>query len=138
MRRRANRTSGKVSPAAQKALPIVGIGASAGGLEAFAERLRALPADTGMAFVLVQHLEPSHQSILSDLLAKTTVMPVQEVSDGIRAEANHVYVIPANADLSLIDGLFHVVRRTAPQGGTGPSIVFFAHWRKHGSLRRLG
>jgi len=122
---RASRTSGKTSPAARKVALVVGIGASAGGLEAFTQLLRALPADTGMAFVLVQHLEPSHESILSKLLARATEMPVQEVHDGMRAEPNHVYVIPANADLSLMDGLLHIVRRRAPAGQHRPIDYFF-------------
>ena len=62
--------------------PIVGIGASAGGLDAFTSLLHALPVDTGMAFILIQHLDPSHESILSDLLSKTTSMPVNEATDG--------------------------------------------------------
>src|SRR5580704_8194375 len=75
--------------------PIVGIGASAGGLEAFTEFLTALPLDTGMAFVLVQHLEAEHESILTELLSKVTEMPVTEVRQTIVVEPNHVYVIPA-------------------------------------------
>jgi PAS domain S-box-containing protein len=115
----------KKSPAARKIPPIVGIGASAGGLEAFTQLLRALPADTGMAFVLVQHLEPSRESVLTKLLARATRMPVQEVREGMRAEPNQVYVIPANADLSLIDGLLHIVGRKAPAGHHLPIDYFF-------------
>jgi len=95
---------------------IVGIGASAGGLEAFTQLLRALPTDTGMAFVLVQHLEPKHESVLTTLLARATKMPVREVREGMGVEPNHVYVIPANADLSLLDGLLHIVGRKAAAG----------------------
>lgn len=69
----ASRTSGEASPAARKVAPAVGIGASAGALEAFSRLLRALPADTGLAFVLVQHLEPGHQSIGAKLLARAAV-----------------------------------------------------------------
>src|SRR5215468_8956666 len=68
---------------------IVGVGASAGGLEAFEQLLAALPEDTGMAFVLVQHLAPTHESMLSELLAKATKMPVTEVTDGIQVKKNH-------------------------------------------------
>ena len=98
---------------------------SAGGLEAFTQLLRALPPDTGMAFVLVQHLEPSHESMLTKLLARATAMPVHEVREGMRIEPNHVYVIPANADLSLMDGLLHVVGRRAPAGRHLPIDYFF-------------
>src|SRR5687768_1354298 len=63
--------------------PVVGIGASAGGLEAFRHLLEDLPVDTGMAFVLVQHLDPTHESLLTDLLSKTTALPVTQVTNGI-------------------------------------------------------
>ena len=87
---------------------IVGIGASAGGLEAFEQLLAALPENTGMAFVLVQHLAPKHESILSEILSKATRMPVVEVSEGIAVLPNRVYVIPPNADMSIIDGVLHL------------------------------
>src|SRR5512140_3500779 len=70
----------------EKSFPLVGIGASAGGLEAFTRLLENLPTDTGMAFVLVQHLSPSKDSILAELLAKATSMPVHEVRDGMVLE----------------------------------------------------
>lgn len=109
----------------QQAPPIVGIGASAGGLDAFRELLGALSSNTGMAFVLVQHLEPTHESMLTKLLAGVTKMPVQQVRDGMRVEPNHVYIIPANADLNLMDGLLHVVGRRAPAGRHLPIDYFF-------------
>src|SRR5436853_4920969 len=87
--------------AADGSLSVVGIGASAGGLEAFEQLLSALPNDTGLAFVLVQHLAPSHDSILSELLSKATDMSVVEVSHGMRVQANHIYVIPPNAEMSI-------------------------------------
>lgn len=91
-------------PAPPRSFPIVGIGASAGGLEAFSELLRALPADTGMAFVLIQHLDPTHPSRLDEALGRTTSMPVGEIVDGMKVEPDHVYVIPPNADLTLSNG----------------------------------
>src|SRR5580704_11089264 len=93
--------------------PIVGIGASAGGLEAFTELLTALPLDTGMAFVLIQHLEAEHESMLTELLSKVTQMPVTEVRKATHVDPNHVYVIPANADLSLAHGAIRVSARKA-------------------------
>lgn len=80
----------------EMAIPIVGVGASAGGLEAFTELLKALPLDTGMGFVLVQHLDPQHESALAKLLARTTSLPVREVTNNLRVEANQVYIIPPN------------------------------------------
>ena len=98
--------------------PIVGIGASAGGLEAFTELLAALPPNTGMAFVLIQHLDPDHPSLLTTLLARTTVMPVEEVQDGVRIQPNHVYVIPPKTSLTLVDGSL----RLAPRSGRAPHL----------------
>ena len=85
----------------QNGFLIVAIGASAGGIEAATELMRNLPEDTGMAFVLVQHLDPKHHSILTELLAKETTMPVKEVTDGTKVEPDHVYVIPPNASMSI-------------------------------------
>lgn len=81
--------------------PIVGIGASAGGLEAMTQLLKHLPADTGMAFVLVQHLDPTHESALSTLLARTTEMAVTEARENARLEPNQVYIIPPNKSMGI-------------------------------------
>jgi two-component system CheB/CheR fusion protein len=89
---------------------IVGIGASAGGLGAFSELLKHLPQSTGMAFVLVQHLDPHHESILADLLKNWTQMPVVQAQSGAPVEADHVYVIPPNATLLLVDRTLQVVQ----------------------------
>jgi two-component system, chemotaxis family, CheB/CheR fusion protein len=86
-------------------LPIVGVGASAGGLEAFTELLKHLPLDTGMGFVLVQHLDPQHESALTQLLARATSLPVHEVTNNLRVEANQVYVIPPNTNLDIAEGV---------------------------------
>jgi two-component system, chemotaxis family, CheB/CheR fusion protein len=126
------------TPSAPQSPLIVGVGASAGGLEAFTELLRALPADTGMAFVLVQHLEPKHESVLTQLLARATRMPVREVRDGMRAESNHVYVIPANVDLNLVDGLLHIERRQAPAGRHFPIDYFFRSLAETSGPRAIG
>jgi two-component system, chemotaxis family, CheB/CheR fusion protein len=74
--------------------PIVGIGASAGGLEAFEQFFTHTPPDTGMAFVLIQHLDPKHKSILTELIQRFTRMKVHEVEDGMVVEPNTIYVIP--------------------------------------------
>src|SRR5277367_4050191 len=90
---------------------IVAIGASAGGIEALTELLTALSPDSGMAFVLVQHLDPRHHSILTELLTRKTRMTVTEVSDGLLAEPNHLYVIPPNATMSISKRTLHLVPR---------------------------
>ena len=81
--------------------PIVGIGASAGGLEAMLQLLKQLPADTGMAFVLVQHLDPTHESALSSLLARATEMPVMEARNNVPLEPNYLYIIPPNKSMGI-------------------------------------
>ncbi|PYV42789.1 MAG: hypothetical protein DMG09_01755, partial [Acidobacteria bacterium] len=91
--------------------PIVGVGASAGGLEAFTLLLRALPADTGMGFVIVQHLDPKHESMLTEILSAATTMPTMEVKDGMRVEADHVYVIPPNTNMALMHGRLNLMPR---------------------------
>lgn len=98
--------------------PIVGIGASAGGLEAFTELLSHLPADTGMAFVLIQHLDPKHESHLTALLSKASKMPVTELKGDTRAEANHVYVIPPRCNLGISGGVLH----TPPRSRSGHNM----------------
>jgi two-component system CheB/CheR fusion protein len=87
-----------------KAFPIVGMGASAGGLEAFEQFFRKMPADSGMAFVLVPHLDPGHASMLTEILQRTTVMPVLEAKNQMAVAPNQVYVIPPNRDMAIFHG----------------------------------
>ncbi len=84
--------------------PIVGVGASAGGLEAFRVLLEFLPVDTGLAFVIIQHLAAGQESMLTDILSRFTVMPVHQVEDGLQVEPNHVYVIPPGSTMTLSNG----------------------------------
>jgi two-component system CheB/CheR fusion protein len=93
--------------------PIVGVGASAGGYEAFAEMLSALSVDTGMAFVLIQRLDPAHESMLAPLLARKSILPVNQVTDGMVVVPNHVYVIPPNRQLEICNGLLKLTERAA-------------------------
>jgi two-component system CheB/CheR fusion protein len=97
---------------------VVGVGASAGGLEAFTELLTHLQDDTGMAFVLIQHLDPKHDSHLTELLSKATKMPVSEVKGETPVEANHVYVIPPRRNLGFSNGILH----TSPRPATGRNM----------------
>ena len=103
---------------------IVGVGASAGGLEAFTELLSHLPDDTGMAFVLIQHLDPSHESHLTELLSKTSKMPVSELKGETRAKADHVYVIPPRYNLTILDGILQTPPRP-DRGRNMPIDSFF-------------
>ena len=105
--------------------PIVGIAASAGGLEAFVELLTYLPIDTGMAFVLIQHLAPDHKSLLTEILAKKTKMPVSEVVDGVMVEPNHVYIIAPNTKMILAQGMLRLAPREKVEGKYMPGDAFF-------------
>ncbi|MEG4204812.1 CheR family methyltransferase [Microcoleus sp. Pol7_A1] len=105
--------------------PIVGIAASAGGLEAFAELLTHLPTDTGMAFVLIQHLDPNQKSFLAEILDKTTPMPVNEVQDGVAVKPNQVYVIPPNTKMVLCKGVLELSPREKVYGKYMPADAFF-------------
>ena len=111
-------------PGEQSVFPVVGVGASAGGLEALGQLLRNLPVDTGMAFVLVQHLAPAHESILSSILARETRMPVREANEGMALRPNHVYVIPPGQDLVLRDGHLALQPRTMTEGRHMPVDLF--------------
>ncbi len=106
-------------------IPIVGVGASAGGLEAFTQLLGALPLDTGLAFVLVQHLDPKHESMLTTLLSHTTPLPIHEARDGMHLEANHIYVIPPNTNLAVLHGRLSLMPRTEARGQHLPVDYFF-------------
>jgi two-component system CheB/CheR fusion protein len=96
--------------------PIVGIGASAGGLEAFTKLLAHLPINTGMSFVLLQHLDPKHESLSPDILSRVTKMPVIEVKDGMPAERNHVYVIPSGFSMGILHGVLSLIPRVEDRG----------------------
>jgi two-component system CheB/CheR fusion protein len=120
-------SAGSAPAAAKKKspCPIVGIGASAGGLEAFQALFAGMPADSGMAFVLVQHLDPRHETMMPELLARHTPMPVLLVPDETRVEENHVYVIPPNATLTIDDCTLRVTRPERSRGRRTPVDSFF-------------
>ena len=103
---------------------VVGIGASAGGLEAFRTFFEHMPPANGMAFVVVQHLAPDHKSILAELLGKTTEMSVAEAEDGAEVVPDHVYVIPPDATLTIANGRFVVVKPAPPRESRRPIDAF--------------
>jgi chemotaxis methyl-accepting protein methylase/PAS domain-containing protein len=113
-----------VAPPAGVLFPIVGIGASAGGLEALEQFLRRVPAGSGMAFVIVQHLDPTHKGIMAELLQRATGMKVMQVKDRTRVRPDCVYVIPPNKDMSLLHGVLHLLEPVSPRGLRLP-IDFF-------------
>jgi len=133
--KRADESSDRAAPTT---FPIVGVGASAGGLEAFTQLLQHLPPDTGMAFVLVQHLDPHHDSALPELLARETPMPVLEVADGVQVEPNHIYVIPPNANLAILHGVLHLMPRSEARGAHLSIDYFFRSLAEDHASRAIG
>jgi PAS domain-containing protein len=105
--------------------PIVGIGSSAGGLEALQKLFGAMHADSGLAFVVAAHLDPTHESHLSSLLSRCTRMPVAEIENSIKVEPDHVYVIAPDQELTIKGGVPHTNKPTAPRGQRHPVDSFF-------------
>ena len=105
--------------------PIIGIGASAGGLEAFELFFKTMPVDSGMAFVLVPHLDPGHASLLSDILQRNTTMPVHEVQDQTTIQPNHVYIIPPGKDMAIFHGTLNLSVPEKTRGLRLPIDSFF-------------
>jgi chemotaxis methyl-accepting protein methylase len=121
-----DKSSPKETPSRPESLlfPIVGIGASAGGLEALELFLQNVPDNSGIAFVIIQHLDPTHKGIMPELLQRATGMEVFQVRDRMRVKPNCVYVIPPNKDMSILHGVLHLFTPSAPRGLRLP-IDFF-------------
>ncbi len=119
------RTPKRLSHSAPCSFPTVGIGASAGGVETFTQLLNELPMDTGMAFVLIQHLDPTHESLLTTVLARATQMPVREISDGMKICPNEVFVIPPGVDIGILGGRFAIFAREKALRKPNMAIDFF-------------
>ena len=121
-------TTKKKSPAKaavkENSFPVVAIGASAGGLEAMMELLKYLPADTGMAFIYVQHLSPDHKSMLTEILSKKTSMKVQEIDDMDKIMPNNVFVIPYNKGIEVTDGHIKLIPRSESSTAISIDILF--------------
>jgi two-component system CheB/CheR fusion protein len=105
--------------------PVVGVGASAGGLDAFKRLIKALPENPGIALILVQHLEPTHDSMLTDLLQKVSRIPIQQITDNVVVEPNHIYIIPPNRTLTAFDGRLQLSPRPPKDMKHMPIDVFF-------------
>jgi len=118
------RAAGGSRPRKIKQIPIVGIGASAGGLEALELFLANVPENCGMAFVIIQHLDPTHKGVMVELLQHSTTMQVSQAADRTRVKENCVYVIPPNKDMSILHGVLHLLDPVAPRGLRLP-IDFF-------------
>ncbi len=120
--------------------PIVGIGASAGGLAAFEAFFSAIPANskTGIAFVLIQHLDPNHKSILTELIERYTQMPVYEVTDEMAVKPDCVYIIPPNRSMVLQDGALQLTKPAEPRGQRLPIDLFFRSLAQEKQERSIG
>ncbi len=118
--------SDEMSNQTQGAFPIVGIGASAGGLEALRGLFRAMPEGTGAGFVLVQHLDPTHDSLMAELLTKYARIPVVQVVDGMTVQPNRLHVIPPNAELTIAEGVLYLNAPTEKRGLRMPIDRFFS------------
>lgn len=120
--------------------PIVGLGASAGGLAAFEAFFSGMPADIepGMAFVLVQHLAPDHKSILTDIIRRYTRMQVFEVEDGMVVQPNCTYIIPPNRDMAFLNGTLQLMEPSAPRGQRLPIDFFFRSLAQDQHERAIG
>ena len=127
-------------PVANPGFPIVGIGASAGGLAAFEAFFSAMPADAepDMAFVLVQHLAPDHKSILTELIRRYTRMQVFEVEDGVAVQPNCAYIIPPGRDMAFLNGTLQLLEPTAPRGQRMPIDFFFRSLAQDQRERAIG
>jgi two-component system, chemotaxis family, CheB/CheR fusion protein len=118
--------------------PIIGLGASAGGLEALEQFLRHVPPKSGMAFVVVQHLDPTHKGMLVELLQRATGMPVAQAEDRLKVESERVYVIPPSKDISLMHGVLHLLPQTSPRGLNLPIDFFFRSLAEDQQERSIG
>ncbi len=128
------------APTGADGFAIVGIGASAGGLAAFSEFFDGMPndQDTGMAFVLVQHLAPDHKSILTELIQRNTRMQVFEVEDGMQVQVNCAYIIPPNRDMAFLGGALHLLEPSAARGHRLPIDYFFRSLAQDQRERAIG
>lgn len=125
-------------PRQSDSFPIIGLGASAGGLEAFEQFFHHMPPDTGLAFVLVSHLDPSHASILTEILQRTTSMPVLEAQDQMQVMPNCVYVIPPNRDMTIFKGALQLILPKAPHGQQMPIDTFLRSLAEDQAEKAIG
>src|SRR5215470_2940549 len=112
-------------PSVSVSFPVVGIGASAGGLMAVTQLLKHLEPDVGVALVIIQHLHPQHGSLTTDILSRVSRLPVNEVQEGMPIQPNHVYVIPPNRNMRLLHGVLKLSPRTETRGQHLPIDLFF-------------
>lgn len=125
-------------PTQEREFPIVGVGASAGGLEAISSLLEQLPQRCGMALLVVQHLDPTHPSLLSEILSKRTALPVEQAADEMCIAVDHVYVIPPNTSMSVLDGFLKLKPRSETTGPPMPIDDLFESLAKSRGADAIG
>src|ERR1035438_5594379 len=118
--------------------PIIGIGASAGGLEALEVLFRAIPEHSGMAFALVQHLDPGHASMLTAILQRYSKMKVVEVTDNLKVAPDHAYIIPPNRDMLIFDRTLRLSAQEQPHGHRFPIDTFLRSLADDQAERAIG
>lgn len=136
--KKQKRRNAAPAAATTASFPIVAIGASAGGLEAFSSLLRSLPAEPGLALVFIPHLDPTHESAMVELLSRTTRLPVLQAANGMRVMVNNVYVLPPNSDMTILQGVLFLVRREAGRGHHMPIDTFFRSLADDQSSNAIG
>jgi two-component system CheB/CheR fusion protein len=115
-------------------VPICGVGASAGGLEAICDLLEHLPGNTGLAYLIVSHMAPEHESLLSSILSKRTALPVAEATDGMAVAPDRVYVIPPGKVMTVANARLHLVAREAASAQHAPINALFCSMAARGGL----
>ncbi len=122
----------------EETLYIVGMGGSAGALEAFEQFFHNMPPSSGMAFVLIPHLDPTHKGVMPELLQRLTPMKVNQVRDGMKVQPNTVYVIPPNKDMAILHGKLQLLEPSAPRGLRLPIDFFFRHLAEDRKEKSIG
>src|SRR6202790_4198658 len=117
---------------------VVGLGASAGGLEALHQFIANVPPASGLAYVVVQHLDPTHKAMLTELLQRATLIPVREATGSMHGEPGGVHVIPPGIELSVVDGRLHLAEPALPRGRPLPIDVLFCSLARDQGERAIG
>jgi two-component system CheB/CheR fusion protein len=130
--------SGDPAPNKTLSTRVVGLGASAGGLEALHQFIANVPPASGLAYIVVQHLDPTHKAMLTELLQRGTAMPVREATGSMRVEPNVVYVIPPSSELTVVDGRLHLTEPAQPRGRRLPIDVLFCSLARDQGERSVG
>jgi two-component system CheB/CheR fusion protein len=134
----ASTLSGDPAPNTTVPTRVVGLGASAGGLEALQQFIANVPASSGLAYIVVQHLDPTHKAMLTELLQRGTAMPVREATGSMRVQPDVVYVIPPSTELTVVDGRLHLAEPAQPRGRRLPIDVLFCSLARDQGERSVG